>query len=54
MWARAGRGAVVLFDVPDNETLHRLMNEWAEIIPAHFDVYPLIDPDKAKAYLEPS
>ena len=30
------------------------MNEWAEIIPAHFDVYPLIDPEKAKAYLEQS
>jgi muconolactone delta-isomerase len=54
VWARAGRGAVALFDVPDNETLHRIMNEWAEIIPAHFDVYPLIDPDKAKAYLEQS
>lgn len=23
-WARAGRGAVILFDVPDNDTLHRL------------------------------
>lgn len=50
-WARAGRGAVILFDVPDNETLHRLLNEWAEIIPAHFDTYPLIDMEKAKAFL---
>lgn len=54
VWARTGRGAIALFDVPDNETLHRLMNEWAEIIPAHFEVYPLIDPDKAKAYLDRS
>jgi hypothetical protein len=28
------------------------MNEWAEIIPATFEVYPLIDPVRAKAYLE--
>ena len=51
VWARTGRGAVVLFDVPDNETLHRLMNEWAEIIPATFEVYPLIDTGAAKAFL---
>ena len=51
-WARAGRGAVILFDVPDNDTLHRLLNEWAEIIPAHFETYPLIDTDKAKAFLD--
>ena len=51
VWARTGRGAIVLFDVPDNETLHRLMNEWAEIIPATFEVYPLIDTGAAQAYL---
>lgn len=49
--ARVGRGAVVLFDVDGNETLHRLMNEWAEIIPARFDVYPLIDTGQARNYL---
>jgi muconolactone delta-isomerase len=49
--ARVGRGAVVLFDVPSNEQLHRRMNEWADIIPARFEVYPLIDPDAAQAYL---
>ena len=47
-----GRGAIALLDVPDNETLHRLMNEWAEIIPATFEVYPVIDPGPAKAYLK--
>ncbi|MGE0223351.1 MAG: DUF3303 family protein [Acetobacteraceae bacterium] len=52
--ARVGRGAVVLFDVPSNEQLHRRMNEWANIIPARFEVYPLIDPDSAKRYLENS
>jgi hypothetical protein len=49
--ARVGRGAVALFDVDSNTTLHRLMNEWADIIPAHFDVFPLLDEDTAKAYL---
>lgn len=50
-WARTGRGAVILFEVADNDTLHRLLNEWAEIIPATFDVYPLIDTGAAKAFL---
>ena len=49
--ARVGRGAVVLFDVDGNETLHRYMNEWAEIIPAQFEVYPLIDLVQARQYL---
>ncbi|MSO90362.1 MAG: hypothetical protein EXR01_02050 [Acetobacteraceae bacterium] len=49
--ARVGRGAVVLFDVEGNETLHQLLNEWADIIPARFDVYPLIDPSAAQEYL---
>ena len=44
-YARTGRGAVALFDVDSNETLHGLLNEWAEIIPAEFDIYPLIDPE---------
>ena len=52
VWARTGRGAIALLDVPDNETLHRILNEWAEIVPAHFEVLPLIDPGPAKAYLE--
>ncbi len=50
--ARVGRGAVVLFDVASNEQLHRRMNEWADIIPARFDVYPLIDPNAAKQFLD--
>jgi muconolactone delta-isomerase len=50
--ARVGRGVVVIFQVDSNETLHRLMTAWAEIIPAQMDVYPLIDPDAAKAYLQ--
>ena len=51
IWARTGRGAIALLDVPDNETLHRLMNEWAEIIPATFEVYPVIHPGPENASL---
>jgi muconolactone delta-isomerase len=51
VYARAGRGAVALFDVDSNETLHRLMNEWADIIPAHMAVYPLLDVGPAKEFL---
>jgi hypothetical protein len=50
--AKVGRGAVVLFDVESNEGLHQRLNEWADIIPAHFQVHALIDPDTAKAFLD--
>jgi hypothetical protein len=50
--AKVGRGAVVLFDVPSNERLHQRLNEWADIIPAHFEIHALIDPDAAKAFLD--
>ncbi len=52
--ARVGRGAVVLFDVPSNERLHQHLNAWADIIPAHFQVHPLIDPEAAKTFLNQS
>ena len=51
VYARVGRGAVVLFDVPSNEQLHRRLNEWADIIPARFEVHALIDPDAAQQFL---
>jgi len=51
VYARVGRGAVVLFDVPSNEQLHRRLNEWADIIPARFDVHALIDPGAAQQFL---
>lgn len=54
VYARTGRGAVALFDVESNQTLHRLINEWSEIIPAHFDIYPLLDPKAAQNYLTQS
>lgn len=51
-YPRAGRGAVALFDIDGNETLHRLLNEWAEIIPAEFAVYPLLEAEAARAFLD--
>lgn len=51
VWARAGRGAVAVLDVASNEELHRILNEWAEIIPAHFEVHALIETTSALAYL---
>ena len=50
-YARTGRGAVAIFDVPSNEELHRLLTEWSEMIPAEFDIYPLLDPDAAVQFL---
>jgi hypothetical protein len=51
VYARVGRGAVALFDVDSNDTLHRLINEWSDIMPAHFDIYPLLDPAAAQRFL---
>ncbi len=51
VYARVGRGAVALFDLDSTATLHRLINEWSEIIPAHFDVYPLLDSASAQRFL---
>ena len=51
VYARTGRGAAALFDVGSNEELHALLNGWAELIPAHFEIYPLIDAAGAKRFL---
>ena len=48
-YVRAGRGAILVFDVDTHETLHRLMTEWANCIPARFEVIPLIDPGHQEA-----
>ncbi len=50
-YPRTGRGAVVMFDVDSNETLHRLLNEWADLIPAEFEIYPLLEPEATIAFL---
>ena len=41
---RVGRGAVVIFNVASNDDLHALLTEWANIVPAQHDVYPLATP----------
>jgi hypothetical protein len=51
IYPRAGRGAVAVLDVASNEALHRILNDWADIIPAHFDTYPLVDVEAAKRML---
>jgi muconolactone delta-isomerase len=51
VYARVGRGAVAIFDVANNDALHRILNEWADIIPAHFDTFPLIDAEAANRML---
>ncbi len=50
--AKVGRGAVVLFDVASNEALHAHLNAWADIIPARFEIHPLIEPLAARRFLE--
>ena len=51
IYARVGRGAVAILDVADNAALHQILNDWADIIPAHFDVYPLVDVAATKRML---
>jgi hypothetical protein len=51
VYARVGRGAMAIFDVESNTALHVVLNEWANIIPTHFDVYPLIDRDATQRVL---
>jgi hypothetical protein len=49
IYARIGRGAAAVFDVPSNDVLYRILGESAEIIPAQFDTYPLIDSEAARS-----
>ena len=42
-YVKTGRGAMVVFDVPDNETLHRYITEWSDCVPAEFMVWPLVE-----------
>ncbi|MBL8383202.1 MAG: DUF3303 family protein [Burkholderiales bacterium] len=53
IYARPGRGAVALFDAPDHAQLHRLLNQWAERIPATFEIHPLLEAAEAQAHLAP-
>ena len=51
IYPRVGRGAVAILDVASHADLHRILNEWADIIPAHFDTYPLVDVATTEALL---
>jgi muconolactone delta-isomerase len=51
IYARVGRGAVAVFAVDSNEQLHRILNEWADIVPAEFEVYPLVDVEATRKML---
>jgi muconolactone delta-isomerase len=51
IYARVGRGAAAVFSVDSNDQLHRILNEWADIIPAEFDVYPLVDVEATRKML---
>ena len=42
VYVKTGRGAIVVFEVDTHETLHRLITEWANCVPAEFTVYPLL------------
>ena len=52
IFARVGRGAAAVLDVKSNEELHRILNEWADIVPAHFETFPLLDADSARQHLD--
>jgi muconolactone delta-isomerase len=51
IYARVGRGAAAVFDVESNDQLHRILNQWTDIIPAEFDVYPLVDIEATRKLL---
>jgi hypothetical protein len=51
IYARVGRGAAAVFNVESNDQLHRILNEWADIIPAEFEVYPLVDIEATRKML---
>ncbi len=51
VYGRAGRGAVAIMDVESNERLHQLLNEWGDIIPAEYEIHPLLDPAQMQDFL---
>jgi hypothetical protein len=51
IYARVGRGAAAVFNVESNDQLHRILNEWSDIVPAEFDVYPLVDIEATRKLL---
>jgi hypothetical protein len=51
-YPRVGRGAIALFDVDSPETLQGHLTAWADMIPATFDVLPLVDVEFQKRLVE--
>ena len=44
-------GFQYIIDVDSNETLHKLLNEWSDIMPATFEIFPLLDTAQITAFL---
>ena len=42
VYTKLGRGAVIIFDVDSHETMHKLVNQWAECVPATFELHALL------------
>lgn len=42
IYTKLGRGAVIVFDVDSSETLHKIINQWSECVPATFEVHALL------------
>jgi hypothetical protein len=42
VYTKLGRGAVVIFDVKEHGDVHKLVNQWAECVPATFEVEALL------------
>jgi len=42
VYTKLGRGAVVIFDVDAPESLHKIVNQWNELVPATFEVEALL------------
>lgn len=42
VYTKLGRGAVIIFDVDSHDTLHKLVNQWNECVPATFEVEALL------------
>ena len=45
VYTKLGRGAVIVFDVDSHETMHKLVNQWAECVPATFEIHALLPAD---------
>jgi hypothetical protein len=42
VYTKLGRGAVIIFDVDKPEAVHKYVNQWNELVPATFEIIPLL------------